>query len=167
MVNRREQVGGLIPLPRWLTAGNQRSPNLHSVLDGEIPAGHLERVMPTMTTLTAQQEKLHALRNAARAVLATPAPATMDARTAAKFLSGVARYIATTWSLDTMRRAFAALAETDVRTPPAVDAELQEPVRMLGAIAVGILPMTGPEGLRAALAYWATEEPSEWHKLTA
>jgi hypothetical protein len=124
--------------------------------------------MPTMTTLTAQQEKLHALRNAARTVLATPATAVnaWDARTTAKFLSGVARYIATTWGTETMQRAFAATADADVKALPVVDVDLQEPVRMLGAIALGILPMTSPAVLRAALAFWATAEPSEWHKLS-
>ncbi len=121
--------------------------------------------MPTMTNLTETQEKLHALRTAASTIYATPAPATMDARTAARFLSGVARYIATTWSLDVMRRSFAAIADTDIRVAPVVDAEIREPVRMLGAIALGILPQTGQAGIRAALAYWATEETSEWPKL--
>lgn len=107
------------------------------------------------------------LRKAALEVHAAAPAKLMNARTAARFLSGVARFIATEWDVPTMQRAFVELWRCrQVGHPAPSGGNIAKPVSMLGVIVTGLVPMTDHAALMAALAFWAVEsDPAEWLKL--
>jgi hypothetical protein len=94
----------------------------------------------------------------------------MSARTAARCLSGVVSHVDRQWSRDVMQRACAELVRCDATwstsfrvLPSRVDTDLTSAVELIAVVSRGILPLAGVEAMRAALAFWATEEdPSVW-----
>jgi len=115
------------------------------------------------------------LRDRARAVVEAPSEITrMSARAAARCLSGVVGLVARQWSVDVMQRACADLVRCDAAwqtqfgTLPRENGRIPPAIEMIAVVARGILPLTGAESMRAALAFWASEDdPAAWQTVTA
>lgn len=115
------------------------------------------------------------LRTRARAVLDEPTDnLRLSARGAARCLSGVMSLVARQWSVDVMQRACAELARyeaawsTRFGTLPREGGVVPAPIEMIAVVARGILPISGEESMRAALAFWATEnDPAAWQTVTS
>lgn len=117
------------------------------------------------------------LRDRARAVMAAPAADTgsMSSRTAAACLVGIVGLVSRRWSVDVMQRACADLVRhqmswaTSFGVLPALhDGMIAEPTQLIAVVARSLLPIAGAENLRAALAFWASEDdPAVWQTLAA
>lgn len=114
------------------------------------------------------------LRNRARAVLDAPKDdLRLSARAAARCLSGVVGLVARQVSVDAMQRACADLVrcarawETQLGFLPTVDGKVPGAIEMIAVVARGILPLSGPEAMRDALSFWATEnDPAAWQAVS-
>lgn len=113
------------------------------------------------------------LRDRAQRVtmIARVSPFQVTARQAAKVLCGIVRHVANTWSVDVMQRACATLARHEASwTGPAPLSALPvegkavpEPIKLIALVAAGLLPIAGPDNVRDALSFWATEDdPGVW-----
>ncbi len=115
------------------------------------------------------------LRASAQSVTAAPAADTgsMSARTTAACLTGIVGLVSRRFSVDVMQRACADLSrhscETSFRELPAGhDGVVPEPVQLIAVVARSLLPIAGVKNLRAALAFWASEDdPAVWQSLAA
>ncbi len=113
------------------------------------------------------------MRACAHDVLTQTTPQELHARSVAQCLSGVLGLVARRFSLGTMQRACAELAqhapawETKLGDLPRdVDGRVSVPVEMVAAAARGLYPLAGTRGIRAALAFWALErDPAVWMSL--
>jgi len=101
--------------------------------------------------------------------LGVPAASTpaIDARTAAKILSGIVSHVARTWSVDVMQAACAVLVRNEPTWDPARPALISlpheggavpEPIKLIAVVAHGLMPIAGPGVVRDALSFWATED---------
>jgi hypothetical protein len=118
------------------------------------------------------RDEITDLRNQAAAVLVAPvSDGRVSARQAAAILSGICSLVSRRWTVDTMQRACAALARMKPFTfavlPADVNGVPSDPVQLVAVVARSILPMAGEANLRAALAFWASEEdPAVWQIVT-
>lgn len=114
------------------------------------------------------------LKSRARAVVDAPTDVMrMSPRAAARCLSGVISLICRDFSVDVMQRACADLVrcdaawETRFGTLPRSDCGVPRAIEMLAVVARGILPLAGADSMRAALAFWASEDdPAQWQAIT-
>lgn len=104
-----------------------------------------------------------------------PASSTkMSARTAAAVLSGICGLVSRRWTVDQMQRTCAELvryepawASSFGRLPAVHGAAPTEPTQLIAVVARSLLPLSGDANLRAALAFWASEDdPAAWSQLT-
>lgn len=87
----------------------------------------------------------------------------ISARQAARCLAGVVRLAALEHGVDAMRRACAELAADVAATGVGSVGAAMNSIRL---VARGIAPISGPRGLRAALAFWASEtDPAVWRQV--
>ncbi len=101
------------------------------------------------------------------------APA-MSALTVARCMSGVVHLVAERYGVSAMQEACAQLARAERPwqkglgdLPRRHDGRVSEPVKLLGVVAAGILPIAGERAVRAALAFWAvTEDPADWRQIS-
>lgn len=100
-----------------------------------------------------------------RADIVTPA---MSARAVARCLSGVVHLIAGSVGIAAMQESCAEIVRsakawrTGLRElPRAHDGMVRDPVKLLGVVAAGFLPVAGEHAVRSALAFWATEDDVE------
>lgn len=115
------------------------------------------------------------LRARACAVDESGCDPSISARTAARCLSGVIRLVADRHSVDAMQRACADLVRCDAAwdtrfgtLPRGWDGQVPEAIELIAVVARGILPLAGSTNMRAALAFWATEDdPSVWQRVAA
>lgn len=115
------------------------------------------------------------LRVRANAVKGAGSDTRLSARAAARCLSGVIYLVSTRWSVDVMQQACAELVRCDAtwatnfgRLPAGVDGVVSEPTQIIAVVARGILPLSGVDGMRSALAFWASEsDPAEWQRVIA
>lgn len=113
------------------------------------------------------------LRARAHDVLTHTTPQAIHARSVAQCLSGVVGLVSRRFSLEVAQSACAELArherswETTLGDlPRGVDGRVSEPIVMLAAVARGLYPLAGTDGVRAALAFWACErDPAVWASL--
>lgn len=102
------------------------------------------------------------------------ADARMTARQAARVLTGVVSHVARMSSTDTMQRACAELvrcqpawATSFRQLPEAVRPDVDQAIQLIVVVCRGMLAVAGADAMRAALAFWATEEdPSVWQQVT-
>ncbi len=110
------------------------------------------------------------LRNRALPVLqGGQEPSGMNARTAARCMSGVMGLVARQFSVVTMQRTCADLVryemawETQFGWLPLVNGKPTKATELIAVIARGIMPICGVANMRAALSFWATEsDPQVW-----
>lgn len=119
------------------------------------------------------------LRSRASAVMADGTIAmgqvVMSARTAAAVLTGIVGHISRKWSVDVMQQTCADLVRCDdawrnsfVQLPAGIDGRVTEATQLVAVVARGLLPLAGAENLRAALAFWASEDdPAVWNQIAA
>lgn len=116
------------------------------------------------------------LRGQARAVLTAPPSSSgaMSARTAAACLSGIVGMVSRRWSVDIMQRVCADLARHVVaqggfgQLPAGHDGVVSEPIQLIAVVSRSLLVLAGAENLRAALAFWASEDdPAVWNQVAA
>lgn len=118
------------------------------------------------TTTTHWKAEIADLRSLATAVNDHGgAPTRLSARTAARCLFGVVRLTAARFGQDAMQRACAGLARSReawqsglAKLPLRHDGTVDEPVQLLAAVALGVLPLAGAANVRAALSFWACED---------
>lgn len=99
----------------------------------------------------------------------------MSARTAAAVLAGIVGLISRKWTTDIMQMTCADLARHDAawRTsfgnlPAGMDGRVTEATQLVAVVARGLLPIAGADHLRAALAFWASEDdPAVWNLIAA
>lgn len=129
-----------------------------------------------MVAATHWKHDIEDLRSRAQAVMtAVPESGSMSARTAAAVLAGVASFISRKWTVELMQRTCADLVRYDDawRTsfgilPAGVDGFVTEATQLVAVVARGLLPLAGAENLRAALAFWASEDdPAVWNQVAA
>ena len=112
---------------------------------------------------------------AADVLLSDPSANTqMSARTAAACLSGIVGLVARRWTIDVMQRTCADLARSEMSWAsslgrlPHVNGRVSEPTQLVAVVARSILPLAGVDHLRAALAFWASEDdPAVWNAVAA
>lgn len=134
----------------------------------------------TPTPIAHWKTDISDLRNRASAVIDAPSDQMrMSARTVARCLSGVIGLVARRWSVDTMQRACAGIARHEPAWQTAFGALPREltcentgsvhpATEMIAVVACGILPLTTPEAMRAALSFWATEsDVAVWRAVVA
>jgi len=113
------------------------------------------------------------LRELGRSVDVRSPDQELSARTAARLLFGAVGLSAGQYGLDETQNACAELVgsaeawRTKFRVLPRLPDGTVPPALMLIAVmARGILPLAGPEALRAALAFWASErDPEVWREM--
>ena len=99
----------------------------------------------------------------------------LSARTAAAVLAGIVGLVSRKWSTDVMQETCAELVRHDAAwitsfgsLPPGVDGSVTEATQLVAVVARGLLPLAGAENLRAALAFWASEnDPAVWNQIAA
>jgi hypothetical protein len=97
----------------------------------------------------------------------------LSARAAAQALFGAIGLAAARHGVDAMQRACADLVRcqaswaTKFGTLPRDHAgRVPEAMSLIASMARGLLPLAGADRLRAALAFWATEDdPAVWHQM--
>lgn len=137
------------------------------VKSGEIPAMQGNDVY--------WKDNIADLRGRAAAVMNAPVEGIlMSPRTAAACLSGIVGLVARRWTVDTMQRTCAEIARSDVAWSsmlgrlPHVNGIVSEPMQLVAVVARSILPLAGEKHLRAALAFWASEDdPAVWNSVAA
>jgi hypothetical protein len=115
------------------------------------------------------------LRGQAQSVLTAPATGsgTVSARTAAACMAGIVSLVSRRFSVDVMQRACADLVrhagwDTNLQTLAGHDGVVTEPLQLIAVVARSLLPLAGPDNLRAALAFWASEDdPAVWNRVAA
>ena len=115
------------------------------------------------------------LRGQAQAVLvASSSSGPMSARAAASCLSGIVGLVSRRWSVDVMQRVCADLARHVVHDgrfgalPAGHDGVVSEPIQLIAVVSRSLLPLAGADNLRAALAFWASEDdPAIWNQVAA
>lgn len=114
--------------------------------------------------------EINELRKRAQAVIANePGGNRLSPRATARCLSGIVRLAATKHGTDTMRRSCANLvADPHAWWPLEADpTEVGKATQMIVTAASGLLSLAGMDGMRAALAFWASEtDPAEWQRVT-
>lgn len=123
------------------------------------------------------KDQIADLKDRAALVMAQPAslPGLMTARTAAAVLSGICGLIGRRWTVDEMQKTCAELVRYEPawatsfgRLPADRAGVVSEPTQLLAVVARSILPLSGPDHLRAALAFWASEDdPATWNQIVA
>ena len=94
----------------------------------------------------------------------------VSARQAAKVLGGIVRHVSLQWSVDVMQRSCATLARHEAswgKAPltalPLENGAVPEPIKLIALVAHGLVPIAGPDAVRDALSFWATEDdPGVW-----
>lgn len=112
------------------------------------------------------KSKIDDLRDRAQVVTSGPvASERLSARTCAKCLVGIVSLISRRWTVDDMQRTCAELARFDDawttsfgRLPLERNGLPSEPMQLLVVVARSLLPIAGPDNVRAALSFWATED---------
>lgn len=112
------------------------------------------------------------LRGQAAAVMAQSDDQSVSARQAAAILSGVCGLVARRTSVDEMQRTCAQLARMAPlcfgRLPTDHTGRVTEAMALVAATARAILPLAGESNLKAALAFWASEDdPAVWNQIAA
>ena len=114
------------------------------------------------------------LRNCAEAVRTAPANCGMSARTAAACLSGIIALVSRRFGVDVMQHTCAELVRCAQAwpelgyVPSNYDGRVSEPVQLIAVVARSLLPIAGAENVRAALAFWASEDdPAIWQAVAA
>lgn len=116
------------------------------------------------------------LRSRAQSVTSAPADGTgsMSPRTAAACLSGIVGLIARRWTTDEMQRTCADLVRFDPAWAtsfgrlPHKNGIVSEQIMLVAVVARSLFPLAGAENLRAALAFWASEDdPAAWQSIAA
>lgn len=110
------------------------------------------------------------LRALAASVLEQGTEPEMSARTAARCFIGVVRLVSERWGQDAMQIACAELVRdarawtTQMRwLPCAQTGHAVEPMHLIAVVAAGLLGVAGVRNVRAALAFWASEDsPTAW-----
>lgn len=96
--------------------------------------------------------------------------APITARSAASCLYGIVSLLSARWGSDVVQRACADLARSEAAwvggagclplgaLPRGHDGVVPEPIAAIAACARGILPLAGADNVRAAVAFWASED---------
>lgn len=126
-------------------------------------------------TNTYWKDDITDLKSRAQAVLT--APATKDLvspRAAAACLSGIVGLVSRRFSLDVAQRTCAELVrserswETSFGALPHQNGYYSEATQLIACVARSLLPICGAANLRAALAFWASEDDvSVWQNVAA
>ena len=126
--------------------------------------------MPTTT-----QTELLSLAADVTTSVASPA-CQRSARDAARALVGIAGWLTRAKSLPAMQKAMGELAAyapawdptAPLRALPVVHGRVDEAVVALAAVSSSLVPFFGAKSLRAAMAFWATEnDASVWQAMAA
>lgn len=122
-----------------------------------------------------QMDSLTAMGGDVMASFASP-PIVRTARDAARALVGVAGWVSRKTSLVAMRNAMAALAlyepawapSSTLRALPVVNGYCDDHVVLIASVASTLVPFFGGKALRAAMAFWATEDDTAvWQAIAA
>lgn len=114
------------------------------------------------------------LRHRAQSVTANDGgKAVISARAAAACLSGIVSLVSRRFSVDVMQLTCAELVrcapvwETSFgQIPTGHDGVIAEPVQLVSVVARSLLPLAGTDNVRAALAFWASEDdPAVWQSI--
>lgn len=124
-----------------------------------------------MTAGVFWKNKIDDLRDLASSVLvADDAKERLSARTTARCLLGIVSLISRRWTPDIMQHTCAALVRDELvwetsfgRVPLEPNGIPSEPTQLISVVARSLLPIAGPDNLRSALSFWATEDdPGVW-----
>lgn len=114
------------------------------------------------------------LRSQAAAVIAAPAAdgGSVSARQAAAILAGICGFVARRSSVDAMQQACATLARMKVmdfgKLPTGFDGRVAEEISLIASVARSVRSLAGDDAVRAALAFWASEDdPAIWNQVAA
>jgi len=127
-----------------------------------------------LTDGTYWKDKIDDLRDLASCVLvASDTQEKLSARTAARCLMGVVSLVARRWTMDEMQRTCAELVRSEKvwetsfgLLPLEPNGIPSERTQLIAVVARSLLPLAGPENVRAALSFWATEtDPGVWTSL--
>ena len=118
-----------------------------------------------MRTNVSWKNEINDLRDRAAAVVQPgEAAQAISPRAAAKCMVGIVRLVARRWTPDEMQRTCAELARhdagwaTSLGMLPHKNGVVSEQTQLIAAVARGLLPLAGVEGVRAALSFWASED---------
>lgn len=100
---------------------------------------------------------------------------TLSARSAAAVLAGIVGHISRKWSADLMQETCAEIVRHEMawktsfgNLPVDVSGGVTEATQLLSVVARGLLPLSGADNLRAALAFWASEtDPAVWNQIAS
>ena len=128
-----------------------------------------------MQTETYWKDKIDDLRNRALSVTSAPVETgIMSARTAAACLSGIVGLVARRWTTDEMQRTCAELARfepawtSSLGRLPHTNGLVSEQTTLVAVVGRSLFPLAGADNLRAALAFWASEDdPAAWQSIAA
>jgi hypothetical protein len=131
--------------------------------------------MVTASTWKNDGSGLRALRDLARDVgdRSDARDARMSARTAAQALFGAVGLASARHGVDAMQKACADLVRSEAAwatkfgtLPRDHTGRVSEELSLIACMARGLLPLAGADRLRAALAFWATEDdPAMWRQM--
>lgn len=122
-----------------------------------------------------QMDTLTAMAGDVMASVASPL-AIRTARDATRALVGVAGWVSRKTSLPVMRRAMGTLALyapawdpiSPLRALPVVNGYCDEHVVLIASVASTLVPFFGASSIRAAMAFWATEDDAAvWQAIAA
>jgi hypothetical protein len=125
-----------------------------------------------MTTTLYWKDDVSDLKARALPVLEQPVGERMSARAAAQVLSGIFGHVSRKWTVDVAQKACADLVRCEPAWAssfgrlPNVNGYVRDEIALIATVARALLPLTGADHLRAALAFWAYEDdPSAWQRI--